>query len=436
MRGLPSRPWSRLSRLAGWLALAATGCQSMPSRTVQDQAAPPATPAASDTPALAKTDFRRDVGPEQAFNVHLELGRVYESQGNFEAAVAEYQKAAELGEARGSVLSSSKINAASRALIERRMAAAFDRLGRFTQSEVHYRKAMELAPKDGKVWNDVGYSYYLQGRLADAERALKTADSIEPGNARVLTNLGLVLAAAGKDEQALGSLSQAGGPAIGRANMGFILAAQGKTAEARKSYQDALALQPSLAAARQAVEQLDLQTRQAGTTAVASTETRPAPAPVSPEVQKASLSQPSTSQPSLPATFGVKPLSQPAAPASVPAAVVVPPTSATSRRADPPVAAVVAPVPAVRSPDVLPELPPDLAAEGPAPALPGTDLAAARPKVDSQLVRSSAVGPATPSNSGPDPRSGPRTARTTRPPSKPVVEGTAPTGNRLPPTPW
>ena len=50
-------------------------------------------------------------------------------------------------------------------------------LGRFAQAETHYQKALKLSPKDPKIWNDAGYSYYLQGRWADAERGAQDGRS-------------------------------------------------------------------------------------------------------------------------------------------------------------------------------------------------------------------------------------------------------------------
>ena len=55
-----------------------------------------------------------------------------------------------------------------------------DRLGRFAQAETHYQKALKLNPKDPKIWNDAGYSYYLQAGWADAERALTRPPGSRP----------------------------------------------------------------------------------------------------------------------------------------------------------------------------------------------------------------------------------------------------------------
>ena len=109
---------------------------------------------------------------------------------------------------------------ADSALAHRRMAGALDRLGRFAQAEVHYQKALKLSPRDPKVWNDAGYSYYLQGRWPDAERALKTAAKLAPDDERIRINLGLALAAAGKTDEAFPLLSQSTGDANGACQPG------------------------------------------------------------------------------------------------------------------------------------------------------------------------------------------------------------------------
>src|SRR5262249_54282517 len=110
---------------------------------------------------------------------------------------------------------------------------------------------------DPRIWNDAGYSYYLQGRHEDAVRSLKTAARMSPDDPRVQTNLGLALAASGKEDEALAALTRAGGSAVGHANLGYLLAATGKTERARLHYREALKLQPQLDAARLALAKLD-----------------------------------------------------------------------------------------------------------------------------------------------------------------------------------
>ena len=136
----------------------------------------PGTVAVDLTRAHDPHEFRPDVTQDQRIHVHIDLGRVFETRGNFDAALSEYQQALAACEHKGI----GRLRSAEEALAQRRIAGALDRLGRFAQAEVHYKKALRLSPRDPKIWNDAGYSYYLQGRWADAERTLKTGSRLAP----------------------------------------------------------------------------------------------------------------------------------------------------------------------------------------------------------------------------------------------------------------
>jgi Flp pilus assembly protein TadD len=203
----------------------------------------------------APSEFHAKATDQQAYQVHIDFGRVFESQGNFDGAVLEYQQAITVLETRRR----GAFQPADRALAHRRMAGALDRLGRFAQAEVHYQQALKFCPKDPKVWNDVGYSYYLQGRWSDSEKALRTAAKFAPGDERIRINLGLTLAAAGKTSEAFPLLSQSSGDATGHANLGYLLAATGQYDLARRQYETSLALRPDMELARRALARLDRQ---------------------------------------------------------------------------------------------------------------------------------------------------------------------------------
>ena len=128
------------------------------------------------------------------------------------------------------------------------------------EAEAHYKKALKLTPKDPKVWNDAGYSYYLQGRVGRVPSGRSGRRSkLAPDDERIRTNLGLTLAAAGKTREALPLLSRNEGDAIGHANLGYLLASTGQYDLARQQYQMALSMRPDLDLAQRALAQLDRQ---------------------------------------------------------------------------------------------------------------------------------------------------------------------------------
>jgi Flp pilus assembly protein TadD len=261
-----SRHWSVVSQsLLAIFALALGGCATMSHQAGQPPDAP-GTGNHGDTNTVApnqaqltdpKTQFQEKATDRQRFQVHIDFGKVFETQGNLDAAILEYQDALAVVQSkrRGT------LHAADEALAHRRIGGAMDRQGRFAQAETHYKKALKLSPKDPKIWNDAGYSYYLQGRWDDAARTLKTAARMSPDDDRIRTNLGLTLAAAGRTDEALPLLSQSNGDAVGHANLGYMLAASGQVDLARRQYEMALTLRPDLQLARRALARLDLKER-------------------------------------------------------------------------------------------------------------------------------------------------------------------------------
>lgn len=247
-----------LSALACVPAIGLAGCHQASRRAEPVAPVVDRADAKKSSDGVIRTDFTPEVGPAQQAKVYLGLGRAHESQGRFEAAAAEYQRAIDVAKRHGGRFGDSKRPGSSQqALAHRRLGAALDRLGRFAEAEVHYRSALRLSPDDPNIWNDAGYSEYLQGHWDQAERKLKTAAKLGPNDPRIHTNLGLALAAAGKTEPALEALTKAGGPAVAHVNLGYLLSSLGKTDEARTHYALALELQPQLGIARTALASLD-----------------------------------------------------------------------------------------------------------------------------------------------------------------------------------
>jgi Flp pilus assembly protein TadD len=184
------------------------------------------------------------------------MGHAKEREGNSEGAIVDYQRALELGHgAKGPFKSSAQ--AAAEAAAHHRLAVTSDKLGRFPRADEHYQLALKLRPNDATFWNDAGYSDLMQGRFPEAERKLRHALKLAPSETRAANNLGLVLAATDRIDEAIELMSAHSGPAAAHANIAYVLAANGNKAEARSHYLKALELQPTLAIARDALAALD-----------------------------------------------------------------------------------------------------------------------------------------------------------------------------------
>jgi Flp pilus assembly protein TadD len=285
---MPRRHRGHRSRLAV-LTIAAVGLGLGCRATSTDPGSKPpshtkldATAGIKADPGIIRAGFDPKVKPGQEVGVHMDMGRGHESQGQLEAAATDYQKALDSLEKPGHRGGSGRTPAADKATAHRKLAGVLDRLGRFGQSEMHYQAALKLAPDDPKVWNNAGYSYYVQGRWDVAERTLRTAVRLAPDDPRMATNLGLALVAHGKTDEAQAVLARTGGPAAAEANIAYVLASTGHRPEAANHYRKALALQPGLPVAEAALAQLDAAQRPAATLA-----TIP-PLPSDPSVGRAS----------------------------------------------------------------------------------------------------------------------------------------------------
>jgi tetratricopeptide (TPR) repeat protein len=115
---------------------------------------------------------------------------------------------------------------------------------------------MRLAPTDAELLSDVGYSYYLQRRLDEAEKTLRRALELKPGDPKACNNLAIVCGETGRYQESLALFQQSGSDAEAYANLAFIYAQQGKLQQAKAAYDRALSLNPGLRPAAEAMVQL------------------------------------------------------------------------------------------------------------------------------------------------------------------------------------
>ena len=72
------------------------------------------------------------------------------------------------------------------------LAATYDRLGRFDQSDIAYRNLAGLISASPVFHNNLGYSYLLRGELVQAKRNFLKAYELDPANPTTINNMELL----------------------------------------------------------------------------------------------------------------------------------------------------------------------------------------------------------------------------------------------------
>jgi serine/threonine protein kinase/Tfp pilus assembly protein PilF len=122
------------------------------------------------------------------------LGKVYRETGQYEQAVANFQKATVLDPTSGDAF--------------RGLAEAYQKLNRPAEAEATFRKAISLRPQYWAGYSWLGAFYYDRGRYADAASMFKEVITLAPDNFRGYTNLGGIYVAMGQYQDAISALEK------------------------------------------------------------------------------------------------------------------------------------------------------------------------------------------------------------------------------------
>jgi Tfp pilus assembly protein PilF len=223
--------------LVGLVLAGPLGCQTLPWFK-------PTETAAEATLDAGAGKEEKDLPPEESGRLCLATARQMEEKGAEVPAILLYEKARH-------------DNPRVTAQASRRLAVLYDRQGDFLHALEEYQKALQENPRDSDVLNDLGYSYYNNGKLDEAEKALRRAVNLKPENKRAWVNLGLVLGAQHRYPESLEAFGKAVTEAQAQCNLAFLLTAEGKREEAKQTYERALRLDPNLVGAKAALERLN-----------------------------------------------------------------------------------------------------------------------------------------------------------------------------------
>jgi len=134
-----------------------------------------------------------------------------------------------------------------------RLGVVSDRQRRHDEAEKLFLRALAMRPNDAQLLNDLGYCFYLQGKLAKAQKALHEAVSLEPSNRRYRNNLGLVYGQMGNYRDAHAHFEKAGSKADALFNLAFVYASHNKSGAAKNAMKQALVADPRHEPARKAL---------------------------------------------------------------------------------------------------------------------------------------------------------------------------------------
>ncbi|MBC6480345.1 MAG: tetratricopeptide repeat protein [Hormoscilla sp. GM7CHS1pb] len=127
----------------------------------------------------------------------------------------------------------------------------FWKQGQLVEAEVIVREALRLQPDYSEAYNTLGAILFSLGKLAEAEKAARKVIASQPDRPEPYTNLGAILHNQGRLPESEAALKQAIAlkPSYAEAhkNLGVVLKNQGKLAEAEAAFREAIACQPGYA---------------------------------------------------------------------------------------------------------------------------------------------------------------------------------------------
>ncbi|MCP5067856.1 MAG: tetratricopeptide repeat protein, partial [bacterium] len=133
-----------------------------------------------------------------------------------------------------------------------RAGMANERTGDYVGAERSFLRGLEVEPENVELRNALGWTYFQQGKSAEALAEYEKALAVEPENVKANNNIALALTEQGQLEKAAEHFkaSLAAEPAAEiYSDLGFVLDRLGKSEEAVENYHKSLALDPECASA-------------------------------------------------------------------------------------------------------------------------------------------------------------------------------------------
>ncbi|MGS0682869.1 tetratricopeptide repeat protein [Shewanella sp. 125m-7] len=187
-------------------------------------------------PDIAFKAYNEALALEPNFmKVHADLGVISMDKRQYRKARQHLEKAIELDQERLSALDVKRKmgsfwvpNRESPARVYNAIAILEDVENHYQKARTYFKLILELQPHSPVLITNLGYSYYLTGELAMAEKYLRQAIRADSNFDRAWTNLGLVYVRKGLHKRALATFEHSMSPADALNDLGYFLMLEGQ----------------------------------------------------------------------------------------------------------------------------------------------------------------------------------------------------------------
>lgn len=176
--------------------------------------------------------------PPPAINAdtHIASGVMLERQRDFNGAKSQYEKAL--------AADPKSLDATNR------LGKVCCKLRQFDEAAAAFRRALDIAPRSAAVRNNLGYNLMAQGNIAEAEQQFRAALAIDRDFERARVNLGVALVKQQRIADATSEFLKVLPRETAYYNVGIVCLEEGRPDQARRAFQQALAVKPDFAPAK------------------------------------------------------------------------------------------------------------------------------------------------------------------------------------------
>jgi len=233
---------NRKARLFIVATLCAAGCAKSDFQVAR-QSRNAMWPAAADR---AMANAPEEKPPKILPETHFAAGMLFERQGQFDLAVAQYRKAVALNH--------------NYVAAYHRLALLLSATGQHLEAAETLQRAVAQRPENAVLRNDLGFEWMLAQQWDDAERELRKAIELQPDLAASHINLGMVLAKSGRFGESLSAFQTVLPEADAYYNLGLMFRGQQMYPEAANAFREVLTLNPQFTAAKTQLDQITQRT--------------------------------------------------------------------------------------------------------------------------------------------------------------------------------